>query len=81
MRVVAQVWGPLKELVGASAVAVEVPLGATPRALLQALVAAHPAAAAVVSTCIVAVGDEYADLDAPLPPGAELSVIPPVSGG
>ena len=80
-------FGPLREGVGASSVVLQVPTLCTVREVLCALTAAHPlaASASVLSRCVVAVDDEYTELDALLPaPGGRspvIAVIPPVSGG
>jgi MoaE-MoaD fusion protein len=49
---------------------------------LRALLAArHPALARVLPRCRLAVNQEFAAEDAAVPDGAEVAVIPPVSGG
>ena len=40
-----------------------------------------PAAAALLARCAVAVGERYCRDEDPVPPGADVAVIPPVSGG
>ncbi len=49
--------------------------------LRRALAAAHPGLARVLPRCRIAVDEEFADDGAPLPEGAEVAVVPPVSGG
>lgn len=62
-------------------VAVELPAGATVADLRRALVESHPALGPLLAVSRVAVNHEFAaDVDA-IPDGAELAVIPPVSGG
>jgi MoaE-MoaD fusion protein len=53
----------------------------TVAALRAALVARHPALARLLPRCRVAVDEEFAEDDAPLPDGAEVAVVPPVAGG
>lgn len=49
---------------------------------LRALLAArHPALARVLPRCRLAVNQEFSAEDAPVPDGAEVAIIPPVSGG
>src|SRR5690606_35191495 len=55
--------------------------GADVAALLEAATARHPALAAVLPRCRVAVGHEFAGRATPLAPGAEVAIIPPVAGG
>jgi len=54
---------------------------ATVGALRAALLQRHPGLARVLPRCRIAVGEEFADDDAPLRDGAEVAVIPPVAGG
>lgn len=61
---------------------VELPWGGGTAADLKAAVAvALPAAAALVSSSGVAVGNQYVAPDATIPPEADVALIPPVSGG
>jgi MoaE-MoaD fusion protein len=53
----------------------------TVAALREVLVARHPALARVLPRCRIAVGQEFARDADPVPDGAEVAVIPPVSGG
>ncbi len=54
---------------------------ATVGALRRALEAAHPPLARVLARSRVAVDEEFAPDDAPLRDGAEIAIVPPVSGG
>jgi MoaE-MoaD fusion protein len=54
---------------------------ATVAELRRALVERHPALGRVLPQCRIAVDQEMASDADPLPPGAEVAVIPPVSGG
>ena len=71
----------LREAVGSDAVAVELPAGATVADLRGRLAAGCPAAAPLLARSRVAVNQEFAPDDRPIPAGAEVAVIPPVSGG
>ena len=54
---------------------------ATVSELRRALLERHPALARVLPQCRIAVNHEMAHDDDAVPPGAEVAVIPPVSGG
>ncbi len=53
----------------------------TVRDLRRLLTARHPALERILERCRIAVQEELASDDAPVPDGAEVAVIPPVSGG
>ena len=70
----------LRDLAG-PVVALDLPAGATVADLRRVIADAHPAVASLLAVSRVAVNHEFAaDVDA-IPDGAELAVIPPVSGG
>jgi molybdopterin converting factor subunit 1 len=70
-----------KEIAGRNVIEVELPAGATVAELRRRLGREVPALASFAGGCGVAVGGEYAvDGDA-VPEGAEVALIPPVSGG
>ncbi len=54
---------------------------ATVGALRRALAEAHPALAPILARSRIAVDQDFAPDDAPLRDGAEVAVVPPVSGG
>jgi MoaE-MoaD fusion protein len=71
-----------KEKAGASSLTVDLPPGSTVLDLKTALARACPALAPLLPTLRIAIDSEYAlDDHLPIPPGAELAAIPPVSGG
>jgi molybdopterin converting factor subunit 1 len=76
MEVTVRLFAMLRERAGASEVTVELPEGARVR---DALAALGDLADGV--PLVMAVNREYAPEDAPLDPGDELALIPPVSGG
>ena len=55
--------------------------GGTAAALRSRLATEFPAAAALLARSAVAVGNAYVADDAPVPGGADVAIIPPVSGG
>ena len=70
-----------RDLAGAAEVSVPLPGGATVADLRRALVSAYPSLAGLLSRCAVAVADDFADDARVIPEGAEVAVLPPVSGG
>jgi molybdopterin synthase catalytic subunit len=73
-----RLFAQLRERAGAGELSLELPEGARVR---DALADARVAALADGLPLVMAVNREYADADAPLSPGDELALIPPVSGG
>lgn len=55
--------------------------GGTAAALRSRLIAEHPTVAPLLARSAVAIGDAYVADDAMVPPGADVAIIPPVSGG
>jgi molybdopterin converting factor subunit 1 len=70
-----------RQSAGRAEVAVELPDGADVTALKRALAEACPALGPLLPNVLMAVDSEYARDDQPIPPGAAVAVIPPVSGG
>jgi molybdopterin synthase catalytic subunit len=62
-------------------VAIVLPDGATVKDLLQAMGAAHPAWAPLLERSALAVDNDFADNSRILSEGAEIALLPPVSGG
>ena len=81
MRVTVRHFARLRELAGAGETVVDVPAGATVHAVWEALVAAHPAAAAYEKSMSCAVNAEYSRMTTPVGEGDEVAFLPPVSGG
>jgi molybdopterin converting factor subunit 1 len=76
MHVRIRLFAMLRERAGTSELSLELPDGARVR---DALAAVEELAGGL--PLVMAVNREYADADAPLAPGDELALIPPVSGG
>jgi len=76
-------FGVLKDWLGAQAVTVELPDGASVAALLERLRATLPAGAAaeILGSIAVSVNAEYAQAAQILHDGDEVGLLPPVSGG
>ncbi len=69
-----------REAAGASREELSGPL-ATVADLRAALAARHPALAPLLPRCRIAVDEEFAADDAPVPDGSEVALVPPVAGG
>jgi len=70
-----------RDLAGSDHVTVELSPGMTVGDLRRSLGAAYPSLRALLEHSAVAVNNEYAGDSVPLPPDAELALLPPVSGG
>jgi molybdopterin synthase catalytic subunit len=70
-----------RDAVGGARLRVEVPEGARVEDLVAALCAAHPRLVPYRPTLLLAVDGAYASPDAALREGAEVALMPPVSGG
>jgi molybdopterin converting factor subunit 1 len=81
VRVEVRLFAVTRQLAGRATVVLEVPEGASVRDLRRLLASDCPELAALMPHVMIAVGTEFARDDAPIPPGAEVAVIPPVSGG
>ncbi len=81
MRLTVRLFATLKDSAGANQVVVELPEGATVAALKEKLAAEIPALAQALSSCLVAVNQEFAFAQTPLHAGDEVALFPPVSGG
>jgi molybdopterin synthase catalytic subunit/molybdopterin synthase sulfur carrier subunit len=81
MSVRVRLFARARDLAGADVVQVELPAGATVGDLRRALAERAPALASLLARSALAVNDEFAEDLLPLPPGAEVALLPPVSGG
>ena len=71
----------LRERLRRDHVELELPDGARAGDLLDALAAAYPDLSASLTVARLAINHEFVCADAPLAPGDEVALIPPVSGG
>ena len=76
-----QLYAGARELAGVASVTLPLPAGATVVELRKALLLHHPELAALLARSRIAVNQEFAEDSAIVPEGAELALIPPVSGG
>lgn len=81
MKLCVRMFARARDLAGTDQVAVELPDGATVADLRRRLVALFPRLADLAAKCAVAVDAEFAADDVPLKDGAEIALLPPVSGG
>jgi molybdopterin converting factor subunit 1 len=81
MRVNVKLFARARELAGRDSVVVEIPPGATVAALRDVVAEQVPVLATFVRRCAVAVGGSYAVEADVVTEGAEVALIPPVSGG
>lgn len=70
-----------RELAGVDSLSISVSATATVGELRRRLGAEQPRLAALVARSAIAVNNEFAEDALPLPPGAEIALLPPVSGG
>jgi molybdopterin converting factor subunit 1 len=70
-----------RELAGADTIEVPLPAGATVRDLRRRLAADFPTLAGLLERSALAVNDELAEDALTVPLGAEVALLPPVSGG
>ncbi len=68
-----------RDLIGADCIDMDGPT--TVGELRRHLVQRFPKAAGLIEKSAFAINDEFADDAAPIPPGAEVALLPPVSGG
>jgi len=80
-HVTVQLFARARDLAGSDRVTVEWSPGMTVADLRHSLGEAYPRLKALLEHSAVAVDNEYADDFVPLPPDAELALLPPVSGG
>ena len=74
-------FGPLRDHAGAGPELMELPEGSTVAELREAVLARWPALRVWESSLLVAVNLRYAVAGDPVPPGAEVAIMPPVQGG
>jgi molybdopterin converting factor subunit 1 len=70
-----------RDLAGSDVVTLDLPAGATAGQLRRRLAEAVPALARLLERSALAVDNEFAGDEVVLPDGAEIALLPPVSGG
>ena len=81
MKVRLRLFALARDLLGASSIEVEVPVGATVADLRHIMAELSTSLAPIAKSSMYAVGIEYARDDFILKEGDEVACIPPVSGG
>ncbi len=81
MKCVVRLFARARDLAGAETVSVALPDGATVAELRRVLAREVPALAGLLPRCAVAVADDFAGDTTVIPSGAEVALLPPVSGG
>ena len=81
MNVTVHFFARARDLAGVPSAVVTLPPCATVGYLRQYLGQAHPNLAALLEHSALAVNNDYAADDLPLPANADIALLPPVSGG
>jgi molybdopterin converting factor small subunit len=81
MKVRAQFYAQLREVVGNHELEVELPQDATVRELLEKVYAQKPSLRGHDKSILVGAGLEFVDRNYKLKPGEEIAIMPPVQGG
>lgn len=81
MKLRVKLFAKARDLAGTGDVELELPAGARVRDLRAALCERFPEMRPLAPNLLVAMGNDYANDDAPLDPSAEVACFPPVSGG
>lgn len=81
MKVRAQFYAQLRDLVGAREMVVDLAEEATVGDLLNQLYAQQPALRPHDNSILIGAGVEFVDRNYKLSPGDEISIMPPVQGG
>jgi molybdopterin synthase catalytic subunit len=71
----------LRDRAGTRSMDLDLPNGMTVRSLKDKLAADHPGLTESMKAVLVTINREYAFDEAVIPPGAEIAMFPPVSGG
>jgi len=81
MQVRVLLFAGARDAFGTDEVLARIPLDGTTADLIRHLEDAYPKTVEFLRTCRVAVNQEFATPDHVIPEGAEVALIPPVSGG
>ena len=81
MKVRAEFYSRLKEIVGTSALEFQLPENATVNDLCEQLKESHPQLRDFEKSMLFGIGVEFVDRDHPLNEGNTIAILPPVQGG
>jgi sulfur-carrier protein len=81
MKVRAEFYSRLREIVGASSVEMTLPEGAYVRELVEKLFSEHPRLRDFEKSTLFGIGVEFVDDNHPLREGDTIAIMPPVQGG
>jgi molybdopterin converting factor subunit 1 len=81
MNITVHLFARARDLAGRETLTLEVPPATTVGELRRIIAQAHPALAAILARCALAVNQDFAPDTATLSDRAEVAVLPPVSGG
>jgi molybdopterin converting factor subunit 1 len=81
MMVHVRLFARLRDLAGRDQVSLLMPEDSTVACLRKRLAEALPVPRDLLGRCAIAVNDEVAEEDGVVSPGAEIALLPPVSGG
>jgi molybdopterin converting factor subunit 1 len=81
MKISVRLFARAKDLAQAETIVIDVPSGATVGDLRHCMAQTCPALAGILKRSAWAVNDEFASDDRTVPMGAEVALLPPVSGG
>ena len=81
MKIRLRYFAALREALGQTEEALELPIGATVAQVRVALAARYPVISPILGRCVVAHNHAFASEDAALAEGDEVVFIPPMAGG
>ena len=81
MTVRLRLFASIKEETGRDQLTLELPDDARASDVMAAVAAMFPGTARLLPTARIAIDQAFVSADHPVPPGAEVAIIPPVSGG
>jgi molybdopterin converting factor subunit 1 len=81
MNVTVHLFARARDLAGADRISLDLPTKATVAEVRRELVRQRPALAGLLERSAIALNDEFAEDSMVVPAGAELALLPPVSGG